>query len=563
MLNLDHIPHEPWVYLFKNASGKLLYIWKAKDLKKRVGQYFSKGSVWKQDMVAKATKVEFMVVNSDHEAYLLESNLISKHKPPYNSLLKGDSSYTYIKILPWDYPQIMLTRFRQNDGAIYIWPKLYAQELKNLLQFMRYLFQYRGCWAQLFNAWKLCSDYFFWLCKGRCVYKKLEQKNWQENLEQVEKVGFRKVMEVSEAKQEYQEIINLMTKFFNWDHEPLKKQVLEKINQAIELQHFEWAAKLRDIYLNLEKFSQKQTIEIPEPVSWVFYKIKRVWNYHVVAIIKLYLWKIVDVIRFKENANDFDTIEIEDRIILEYWKLKRLNKDENDIFWVSFELKKLDEKTKDEILILLNKFVESYIMSSKFDEESLLNQVLYDLQKSLELPNLPYKIEFVDISHLSWGWVSWALSCMLWGVLYKNGYRRYKLFENDDYQSLYDLMVRRFKIDQPKIPIEELDLPDLFVLDWGIWQLHIVNKLYNEFSRFREISKKVTFMSLWKWDARKRWWKLKGWNEVLYQIDQYGQEKSWQVAYSDEWHKLLIKLRDEAHRFANKYRSKQMEMEWK
>ena len=97
-----------------------MYIGKAKDLKKRVSQYFAPGSLWKQEMLKKADSVDFLVVNNESESLYLESNLIKKHKPFYNNMLKGGNGYTYIKLTSHPFPQVVLTRMKKNDKATYI-----------------------------------------------------------------------------------------------------------------------------------------------------------------------------------------------------------------------------------------------------------------------------------------------------------------------------------------------------------------------------------------------------------------------------------------------------------
>jgi excinuclease ABC subunit C len=116
----NHIPLTPGVYLFKDSKGKILYIGKAKILKKRVQQYFTPGSVWKQEMVAKATQVEYIEVSSESDALTLEENLIKQHLPEYNRLLKNNSNHVYIKCTNEDFPSVSVTRYRNKDKAIYI-----------------------------------------------------------------------------------------------------------------------------------------------------------------------------------------------------------------------------------------------------------------------------------------------------------------------------------------------------------------------------------------------------------------------------------------------------------
>ena len=128
-IDISHIPQQPWVYLFKDSKGTILYIWKAKNLQKRVSQYFTPNSLWKQEMVAKASKVDFFVVANESESLYLENNLIKKHKPFFNCMLKWWNGYTYIKFSDSDFPQVLTTRNKKNDKATYIWPKHNTKEL--------------------------------------------------------------------------------------------------------------------------------------------------------------------------------------------------------------------------------------------------------------------------------------------------------------------------------------------------------------------------------------------------------------------------------------------------
>jgi excinuclease ABC subunit C len=119
-INLQSIPTDPGVYVFKDQKNQVLYIGKAKNLQKRVTQYFAPGSLRKQEMVAKATTLDFHSTKNESEALYLEDNLIKEYQPYYNNLLKADNSYVYIKITYEDFPQILITRKRLNDKAIYI-----------------------------------------------------------------------------------------------------------------------------------------------------------------------------------------------------------------------------------------------------------------------------------------------------------------------------------------------------------------------------------------------------------------------------------------------------------
>lgn len=188
--SLSHIPNDPGIYIFKQGKN-ILYIGKAKNLKNRLSQYFNPWSVWKQDMLTKADDVEFLVCKTETESLVLEANMIRQHKPPYNRLLKWDNSYVYIKITQHPYPQVYLTRFRAEDGAIYLGPKSNARELKKALQWMRQFLQWRWCKDKQFHEGKLCSDFVFWLCRWWCVYNKIWTRNEQIYIDQAKKLWWK------------------------------------------------------------------------------------------------------------------------------------------------------------------------------------------------------------------------------------------------------------------------------------------------------------------------------------------------------------------------------------
>jgi excinuclease UvrABC nuclease subunit len=167
-------------------------------------------------------------------------------------------------------------------------------------------------------------------------------------------------------------------------------------------------------------------------------------------------------------------------------------------------------------------------------------------------------MECIDISHFSGSRASGGLSGFLWWIANYKLYRRYKIESpaSDDYEALKEVITKRFKDKW------ELNLPDLFILDWWKWQLWILKELLKE-DRFQNIFNKVNFVSLWKWVARKTAWKLKWEKEKIFYFDQESLKqnkfkiKSIDLNY-DQADRLLVKIRDEAHRFSNNYRKIQM-----
>lgn len=569
IMNISHIPSQAWVYFFKDKNWNILYIWKANNLQKRVTQYFSPWSVWKQEMIALAQSVDFMTVKNESEALYLEDNLIKKHKPYYNNMLKWSNSYAYIKITNEEFPQIFITRKKFNDGSTYIWPKHNTIQLKNFLQYLRQVLQYRWCKTAQFKQHKLCSDYYFWLCRWRCALPVMLSTAKHQGILKKQTLDSSFSLEW-QSIEDYKLLINYITAFFRWDIKPIQKEILTQIDKSVQLQNFERAAKLRDIYNNVENLSEQQTVVLNIVMTWYIFKIKKIWNWFVYVLLYFNQWKLVDIVRHKFHQDDSDFISLVSSISNECWEFvltpDDLTSNLDSVTWVNKSIKKLSKSDLQEIDKLIEWFFDSYIISTSFEWENLNNELLKDLQSRYKLKKFPYHIECVDISHLGWSWTSGGLSCFLWWLPERKYYRRYKitaqewnLNSSDDYASLNDLITRRFKTKE--------FLPDLFILDGWRWQLWIIKKLYNEDKDFQKLFSKIDFVSLGKWEART---KSKIWqtgktgkvSEKLYYFTSDLAIKNIPLIY-DQTDKILVNIRNEAHRFSNSYREKQMNSIWK
>lgn len=547
-IDLSIIPARPWVYIFKWSKDSVLYIGKAKNLRNRVSQYFQQNSFRKQDMLNKAQSLDFFEVKTEGEALYLEDNLIKKHQPPYNSMLKWSNSYVYVKITAHPYPQVYLTRKRVSDGSLYIGPKHKTIHLKKFLQYIRQILQYRTCTNMVFNKKKVCSDYYFWLCKWWCDKAKLAEKF---NSELEPEIYYKKLMQK-------------IASFFRWNTWPIEQELLQQIQTAVKQENFEWAAKLRDIYTNISSFVEKQTVVLDLPLAGYVFEIRKVWDYYIYVVLNFYEGKLIDIIVNKQAISD---VALDSLLIILQNELGKSQIEQLSVentLGSTFNLKTLTLVQKRELLDLMNKFFQSYLISNSFKDENLLNNVLASLQDRYALKNFPYRIECIDISHLSGGWTSGWLSALIGWVPYNKYYRKYKIESqsSDDYAALLEVIARRFSHTE--------DLPDLFILDWWKGQLSVIKKLLIQQPAFKKIFDKVDLVSLGKWEARKKsaigsrskkqeekmvWEKLYffDWNLAIKSID---------LIY-DQVDSLLLKVRDEAHRFANVYRKKQMKDEWK
>ncbi len=544
--NITKIPEKPGVYLFKDTKDTILYIGKAKNLQKRIWQYFLPNSLRKQEMLEKATKVDFLFVKNESEALYLEDNLIKQHQPEYNNLLKADNSYVYIKITREKFPQIFLTRKKLNDWALYIGPKSDTIQLKKFLQYLRQILKFRGCKTTQFKQGKLCSDYYFWLCSGRCIAPLVNQ-----------------------AK-EYQNILNVISSFFKGNTKPIEQEIHKQITEAVSSEHFEYAAQLRDIYLSLQWFVERQDVVLQEKKDGYLSLIKTVGTQYIYTVLVFVQGKLMDVITSKQLIDDMEVDSLEWAIQRTFgeWTIKE-NKEEIQIISKTFV--KTGKKIMKELWKLAENFLESYIISQTLQQENtLINDMLKTLKDRYELKKIPYRIECIDISHLS-GWrTSGWLSCMLGGLPYKKWYRKYKIQtqNSDDYKALQEVLERRIK--------SWWELPNLIIVDGGKGQLGIVKKLCKDPER-KKIVNQIDIISLGKGEARKKSniGKLKSpvdkeekegfgdkITEKIYTLNKNLKIHEIAMTY-DQADKILLKARDEAHRFANSYRKKQMSKERK
>jgi excinuclease ABC subunit C len=574
MIEINHIPHEPWIYIFKDSVWNILYIGKAKNLQKRVQQYFSPGSVWKQEMVHRAKTIDYVCVYNESEALYLESNLIKKHQPIFNNLLKDNQNYCFIRISHEDFWQISIVRKRYEDKAIYIWPKHQRQVVKEFMQYLRQILKFRTSKAAEFKSGKLGTDFYFWLEKWRSVIAKLKQKNAQYYIDEAARHGLVIDKTYEEYKTEYAHIINLITSFFAGNTKPIEQEIRRQIDEAIAKQHFERAAKLRDIYVKIDSLVEKQRVVVEQSISGFVAMAKEMSWWTVFAIFSLYEWRIIDIIRHKQKAEDLDMAAFVAMIENQYGAVKIYADDckkeledlhsytDWSLFLVDTKIKKIKKKTLTELHKLVQKSIEDFVQASSFEKESLMNDVLKTIETRYGLNQFPYRIECIDISHLSGWWMSGGLSCLVWWIPMTKWYRRYKIKtvktldqQNNDYKALEEVLTRRFSKDNPS------EKPNICIIDWGKWQLGVVQKLLASNKEFMAEAKDIQFVALGKGDARKRKGKNDGAKEELLVLTDKV-VKHYDFTYDDS-DRILIKARDESHRFANAYRKKQMQKEWK
>lgn len=577
------LPTIPGVYLFKQKSGIILYIGKAKNIKKRLQQYFTPNSLRKQEMVNKAHHVEFITTDTEEESILLETNLITEHKPLYNNLIKGDSAYVYIKIPKEPFPRILLSRYRKNDGAVYIGPKVWKKQLKKTLQIMRTILKYRSCTSTVFKKWTVCSEYFFWLCEGWCAYvkngktrerklkdnkltklppdKRVDSLKHSEGLSESlnKNLWFKKIYNEQEAQTRYNEIIKTISQFFQWDTEEIEEIIQQDIYDAVEQQNFERAAKLRDVYHNLVHISSQQYIKLWTVHSGIFVFFDSLEKETFRTILKLQKGNIIDIISWKDENSITEQLHIIEREYDISFDTKYITIQEQAGTAYHLFPKKINKKELSLLEEKSSQALASFLQSSAWTSYKSRHSLLKKLQKRYYLAHFPHIIECADISHFSGERTVGSITQIQEAVLNKSWYRQYKIHTakwGDDYWALEELIQKRFtKKRQAR--------PDLFILDGGKWQLQIIKKLLKKRGeQWQDMLKKTSFIALWKWKARKRKGRKEGYHEQIFYFDQDMEIQTIPLRY-DTTDRLLLLIRDEAHRFANRYRKKRMEKEYK
>lgn len=461
---LKKLPAKPGVYIMHDKDDNIIYVGKAVSLKNRVRQYFRKNNKTAriEKMVSLIDHFEYIVVDNEAEALILECNLIKKNKPKFNVLLKDDKTYPYIKItLNEEYPTIYTTRRILNDGAKYFGPYANSGSAKEMVDFIKQKFKIRQCRNFKSNK-RVCLNYHIGRCLGPCVNN-------------VSKEEYRKQIE---------EIIDLL----DGKEDKIIKNLKEEIKAASIKQEYEKAAYLRDKILAIENISQKQKVSnINENAIDVIGIAKN----NLSACIEVFFVRQSKMIG-RENYFFNDLNELKEKEILsEFVKQYYLN-NENipSKIMISEEIedkelieKVLTEKSGRKVEIKHPqkgeklRFVEMAKNNAKVSLENKVNDkynVLNELKELLNLDKLPRKIECYDISNLS-GTNMVAGMCVLKdGVINKKLSRRFRIKQvvgQDDPACMKEVISRRLKhsIENPNGGFGKL--PDVIFVDGGITQL--------------------------------------------------------------------------------------------
>ena len=467
---LKMLPDKPGVYIMHDADDKIIYVGKAVNLKRRVKSYFRKTDKTERikRMVSLIDHFEYIVVDNEAEALILECNLIKKNRPKFNVLLKDDKTYPYIKIdIKSDYPNVTITRKIINDGSKYFGPYANPGAAKEMLDFIKQKYKIRQC-KNFRSETRACLNYHINRCFGPCMGY-------------VSKEDYRKQID---------EIIDILDGKVDKVLKELEKQMIEESSKM----NFEQAAYIRDRMLAIQRVNEKQKVSnITEN------------NIDVIGIAKSEIEVCVEIFfvrgskmvgrehYFFQDIREMEDKEIISGFIKQYYidsqnlpnkiMVREELEDQQAIEqWLSKEAgRKVEIKSpkKGEKL----RFVEMADNNAKItleNKERDRSEILVELKEILGLDKLPRKIETFDISNISGEYMVAGMCVMVDGTIKRNMSRRFKIktvLTQDDPKCMQEVVTRRLKHSIDNTNSSGFGkLPDAIFADGGITQIRAIKQ---------------------------------------------------------------------------------------
>lgn len=505
MISLDSLPHNPGCYLFADSHGKIIYVGKARDIKKRVSNYFQKQDHGPRTeaLVSAAKAVDFIVTNNEVEALLLENTLIKKHLPRYNIKLKDSSRYACIELTEEKFPRIRISRKASGKGSFF-GPFTSARERTFVYQLLRKTFGLATCKRLPKRA---CLRYHLGHCAGPCIGK------------------------ISEA--DYQAKVLRAASALAGKTRELVESLQKEMGELSVRQEFERALELRDEISALQRLQERQQVEKSRKYD------QDVLSYQLDgSSVFLMLFKVYrGTLEGKEDYVFAQSENFLEEFLVQYYSeheppeelIMAEPLDESLVdFLTHVKGKKVHvtvpkQGEKKELLELAKKNVEIGFFGDR--------KKLQSLQEALRLPRSPQVIECFDISHLAGTYSVGSMVQFRGGRPDKSNYRRFKIKGVqgvDDFASIAEVVRRRYS----RLKEEKQELPDLIVIDGGKGQLSSAQ------AELRELRLKIPIISL-----------AKGEEEIYVP----GLEGPLPIKKNEKASLYVQEIRDEAHRFAIAY----------
>ena len=524
------LPEKPGVYQYLNDKDEIIYVGKAKNLKRRVSSYFNKvqQSIKTKVLVKQIVDIKYIVVDTEQDALLLENSLIKKHQPRYNILLKDDKTYPSICIKNEYFPRVFKTRNIVKDGSKYYGPYTYAPALRTILELIEQLYPLRNCKLNLTpeaiqqNKYKVCLQYHIKKCKGCCE----GLQSWEEYKKNIEEIKQILKGEIGE----------------------IEKNIEKEMMKLAEELRFEEAQALKEKLNILSQYKSKSTIVNPLLTNIDTFAIEIDENNAFINFLKVTNGTITQAytLEYKIRTDE----EKEDILASAVIELRERFKSQSKEILLPFDIGyNLGDATitvpqrgeKKKLLDLSIQNVKQYRFDrmkqmEKFNPEQRATKLLKTIQDLLKLDKLPIQIECFDNSNIQGS--DAVAACVVYKMAKpsKNDYRKYniKTVEGpDDYASMKEVVRRRYT----RLMEDESPLPQLIIADGGIGQMEVIREVVVD-----ELHLNIPIAGLAKDDKHKTKELLFGFPPQVIGLDP-----------SDETFRFFGSIQDEVHRFAIKF----------
>ena len=519
------IPQEPGIYQYFDDKGKLLYVGKAKHLRNRVSSYFlsNQHNLKTIELVQRIAEIKFTIVNSEHDAFILENELIKNYQPKYNINLKDDKTYPYIVIKNEAFPRVFLTRRKIKDGSTYIGPFTHVFAVRELINHINETIPLRTCTLPLTpkniqqGRFKVCLEYHLGNCKGPC-------QNFQ-------------------TEADYAISIDQVKHLLKGNVKPLVQNLKETMLAEAAALAYEKANATKKKIDELERYQTKSEILTKQQESMDVFSIAMEEDQAYVNYLMLQEGRIVQTHMLPLSTPLEESKETVLAFAIHYFRTQLESQAKEIIVpiepnekeqGVKYTVPKMGEKLH--LLALSQKNVD-YALKEwkhrqalvKVNEHAPVNEVLIELKQLLSLPAVPNHIECFDNSNFQGAYPVSAMVCFKNGLASKSDYRKFNIktvVGINDFASMHETVLRRYSsVLQKKQP-----LPQLIIIDGGKGQLNAALDALKELG----IQDKVTTVGL-----------AKNIEELFFP----GDTRSILLNWNSAAHNLVRNIRDEVHRF--------------
>ena len=522
---ISTLPHNPGIYKYFDQNGQLLYVGKAKNIRKRVSSYFNKtvGSYKTYELVKRIRRIEFTIVNSEQDAFLLENSLIKQFQPLFNINLKDDKTYPYLVIKNENFPRVYLTRNKIDDGSQYFGPFTSVGKVRELLNFIKQTIPLRTCALHLTpkniekGKFWVCLEYHLGNCKGPC--------------------------EAKQSEDDYDQNIHQLKNLIKGNLSPVIQHFKTEMKFHVGNLEFEKAEAGRKKITFLENYQSRSIVVNTSLGDVDVFSILREKEAVYVNYLMVNNGTIIQTKSIKAETHLDETLE--ETLEFAIAQLRSIFNSEAREIIIPFPLNYEEPDTtvtvpkagdKKKLLDLSLKNVQYFIDNEKSKERLQLGikradkyEVLLQLKDDLHLSEVPVHIECFDNSNFQGSYPVSAMVCFKNGESSKKDYRRFnvKTVEGiNDFATMREAVFRRYR----RLKDEGESFPQLVIIDGGKGQLSAAYEAIEEL----KLQGRMTLVGL----AKDK--------EELFFV---GDTQSLMLPYDSESHKLLRRIRDEVHRF--------------